>query len=81
MNKYPDKCPDKYITQKICDANQQLVDDSLATLKFILDWCVTSKMIQNLFAALYADENIIYFNENSGNVVFNCNGMGLLNRT
>ena len=36
-------------------------------------------MIQNLFSALYADENIIYFNENSGNVVFNCNGMGIVN--
>ena len=63
----------------MCDVNQQLVNDSLATLKFILDWCVTSKMIQNLFAALYADENIIYFNENSGNVLFNCNGMGIVN--
>ena len=28
---------------------------------------------------MYADENILYFNENSGNVVFNRNGMRILN--
>ena len=35
-------------------------------------------MIKILFTALYADENILYFNEDSSNVVFNCNGMGIL---
>ena len=29
---------------------------------------------------LYADENIFYFNEDSGNVVFCRNEMGILNR-
>ena len=28
---------------------------------------------------MYADRNILYFNENSGNVVFNRNGMRILN--
>ena len=28
---------------------------------------------------MYADENILYFNEDSGNVVFNCNEIGILN--
>ena len=60
----------------MCD---KAVYDSLATLKLILDWFVTSKMIKNLYTALYADENILYFNEDSGNVVFNCDGMGILN--
>ena len=55
------------------------VNDSLAALKLVPDWFVTNKIIKKLFAALYADENILYFNENSGNVVFNCNGMGILN--
>ena len=32
-------------------------------------------MIKIFFTALYADENIY----DSGNVVFNCNGMGILN--
>ena len=62
-------CPDKYITQKI-------VDDSLAALKLIPDWFVTSKMVKKLFTALYADENILYFDEDFGDVVFNWNGRG-----
>ena len=68
--------PDKYITQKMCN---EAVDDSLATLKLIPNWFVTSKIIKRPFTALYADENIIYFNEDSGNLVFKCNGMGIFN--
>ena len=48
----------------------EAVDDSLATLKLIPDSLVTSKMIYKLYTALYADENIWYFNEDSGNIVF-----------
>ena len=69
-------CPDKYKTQRMCD---EAVDDSLAALKLIPDWFVTSKMIKELFTALYADENILYFNEDSGNVLFSYNEMGILN--
>ena len=69
-------CPDKCITQKICD---KAVDDSLAALKVIPVWFVTSKMIKNPFAVLYTGELILYFNEDSGNVMFSCNGMGILN--
>ena len=69
---YPDRC----ITQKM---HGEAVDDSLATLKLISDQFVTRKMIKKLFTALYADENILYFNEDSGNVLSNCNGMGILN--
>ena len=29
---------------------------------------------------MYADENILYFDEESGNAVFNCNEMGILNK-
>ena len=36
-------------------------------------------MIEILFTALHADENIIYFNEDSSNAVFICNEMGVLN--
>ena len=59
----------------MCD---EAIDDSLAALKLIPDWFVTSKMVKKLFTALYADENILYFNEDSGNVAFNCNEMGIL---
>ena len=54
----------------MCD---KAVDDCLAALKFVPDWFVTSKMIKKLFTALYADENIIYFDEDFGNVISNCN--------
>ena len=60
----------------MCD---EAVDGSLAAWKLIPKWFVTSKMIKELFTALYADENILYFNEDSGNVVFSCNEMGILN--
>ena len=28
---------------------------------------------------MYADENILYFNEGSGDTIFNCNGVDILN--
>ena len=42
-------------------------------------WFVTIKMIKKLLTALYTDKNILYLNEDFGNVVFNCNGMSILN--
>ena len=57
----------------------EAVEDSIATLKLIPNWFVTSKMIKNFFTALYADENILYFVEDSSNVVFICKEMGILN--
>ena len=36
-------------------------------------------MIKKLFTALFQDKNILYFNELSGDTIFNCNGMGILN--
>ena len=61
---------DKYKTSTMCD---EAVDHSIAALKLILDWFVTSKLIKELFTALYPDENILYFNKDAGNVVFSCN--------
>ena len=69
-------CPDKYKTQRLCD---EAVDDSLAALKLMPDGFVTSKMIKGLYNALYADENILYFNQDSGNLVFSCNEMHVFN--
>ena len=48
----------------------KLFNYSLAALKLIPDWFVASKKIKNVYITLYADENILYFNEDSGNVVF-----------
>ena len=69
-------CLYKYITQEMCD---EIVNDSLAALKLIRDWFVTSKMIKRLFTALYADENILYFNQDSGDSKLNYNEMGIVN--
>ena len=59
----------------MCD---KAVNDFLASLKFILDWFVTSTMTKKLYTALYADKNILYYNEDSGDTVFSCNEMGIL---
>ena len=67
-------CPNKYITQKMRD---KAVDDSLAALKLIPDQFFKSNMINKFFPALYVDENILYFNEDS-DVVFHCYEMDFL---
>ena len=48
-------------------------------MKLISDWFVTSKVIKKLFTALYEDRNILYFNEDFGDAVFNYNEMGIVN--
>ena len=68
--------PDKYRFQQMCD---EAVDNCLAALKFVLDLFVASKMIKILFTSFYPNGNIFYFNEDSGSVVFTCNGMGIFN--
>ena len=42
----------------------------LAALKFVAHWFVASKAVKILFNTL--------FNEDSGNVIFNCNGIVIL---
>ena len=68
-------CPDKFKCRRMCD---ETVDDSLATLKLIPDWFDISEMIKDFFTAIYTAENILYFNEDSHNIVFSCNEMGIL---
>ena len=36
-------------------------------------------MVKKSFTALYGDHNILYFNEDSSNIIFSCNGMDILN--
>ena len=57
----------------------EAVDNCLAALQLIFDYFVASKMIEKLYAALYTNENILYLNEDSGNIAFSCNGMSILN--
>ena len=58
----------------MCD---EAVDDCLAALKFIPDWFVTSKMIKKLFVALCANDGLLFFDEDSGNVTFCCDEIGI----
>ena len=51
----------------MCD---EAIADCLAALNFITDWFITGKMTKILFTALYPDDNILYFNEDSGNALF-----------
>ena len=53
-------CSDKCKTQRIYD---ETVDDSLAALRAIPDWFVTSKIIKKIYAALYADDGLLLFDE------------------
>ena len=55
------------------------IDDFQTALKFTLDWFVTSKMIKNLHNVLFADDNVIFFDEDSSNVTFSSDEMGVLN--
>ena len=41
----------------------EAADCSLAALKLIPKWFVTSKIMKELFTALYADEIILYFDK------------------
>ena len=65
--------PDKYITQKMCD---EAVDGSLASLKFITDWFLIRKMINELFTSFYANDGLLLFDEDSGDATLFCDEMG-----
>ena len=56
----------------------KVVDYFISGIKFLPDWFVTSKMIKKLLTALFAGDKIFYFNEDSQNIVFSCNEMGIL---
>ena len=47
-------------------------------MKHIPDWFVTCKIIKKLYTALYADDGLLFFDEDSGNVTFCCNKMSIL---
>ena len=66
--------PDQFKTQEMCD---EAIDGFLLALKFVPNWFITSKLIEKLLTASYTDENTLYFNEDSGFVVFPCNKIGI----
>ena len=59
----------------MCD---KAVDDFLPALKFVPDWFVSSKMIKKLHDALFADNDILFFDEDSSNVTLSSDEMGII---
>ena len=57
----------------------EAVHDSLAALKRTLYWFVTSKVNEKLCTALYANNDLLFSDEDSGDVTFCFNEMGILN--
>ena len=68
-------CPNKYKTQIMCN---ETVDDPLVVLKLIPNWFVTTKMIKKLFYCFVRKWWFTLFFEDSGDVTFFCNEMGIL---
>ena len=59
----------------MCD---KAVDDFLSVLKFVPDWYITSKMIKKLHSTLFSDDDILFFDEESVNVTFFSDDIGIL---
>ena len=68
-------CPDEYKAQRICD---EAVDYCLAALKFIHDWYVTSKLLENFHHDFFSNNDIFLFNEDFIKVTFIANQMHIL---
>ena len=67
-------CPNRYKTQKIYDEAR---DDCLAASKYILDWFVTSKMLEKFHAALNTNDGILFFDEDFCKDTFFANQMDI----
>ena len=67
-------CQDRCKIREMCN---KAFDEFLPALKIFPDWFVASKIIKRL-NALYTDDYILYFNEDSGDPVFSCNKMSIL---
>ena len=53
-------CPDKF---KLTKSVTKAVDDCLASLKFIPNWFVTRKMLEQFHDALFANDDTLFFDE------------------
>ena len=68
-------CLNRQKDSKKCD---KVVDDFLQASKFVPDWFVTNKMIKRLHNVLFSNNDILFFDEGSGNVTFSSDEMGIL---
>ena len=60
-------CPDRYKTQEMCN---KVVDHFPPALKFVPDWFIMSKMIKRFHGALFTNDKILLFDEDSVNFTF-----------
>ena len=65
---------DKYKTQRICYEAVACP----ATLKFIPDWFVTSKMLEKFDNILHANDDTLFYNEDFDKVIFIANQRHIL---
>ena len=65
---------DRYETREICD--RAIFEDPFM-LAYYPDKYKTQRMCHEAVDVLYADDNILYFNENSSDVILSCNEMGI----
>ena len=68
-------CFNLYKAPKMCD---KAVDNFLSTLKFVPDWFVSKKTIKSVFTTLFADDDLLFFDEDSGNITFLSNETDIL---
>ena len=66
---------DKCKTKKMC---YKAINDFPQALRFVPDWFATSKIIKKLCNALFADDDILFFEEDSGNSTFSSDEMGII---
>ena len=66
-------CHGRYKTQEI-----YAIDHFLPALKFVSNWFVRSKMIKKVHSFFFANNDIFFFDEDSGNVTFSSDEMGIL---
>ena len=67
--------PNLYKSQIMCN---KAADNFLTALKFISDWFVTSKILKNFDNSLYANDDILSYNENFDKVTFIVNQRHIL---
>ena len=70
-----DYIPDWSETQKMCD---EAVVNSLAALKLVPDWFITSQILEKFSDSLLANDDVLIFDEYFGKVTFYANQIGIL---
>ena len=68
----------KIDSYKIQEMRDKSADNFLPKLKFISDWFVKSTIMKNVYHALFADDDILFSDEDSDNIPFSSDELGIL---